>query len=90
MRIVITFIAVIFFYTQNVKSQDYSLEYYNQDDYGKFLHYKSYKNLIISINDSLNDLIQTGFIDAKVKSFIKTDSFEYKIKLTKGTRLKNI
>ena len=90
MRIVITFIAVIFFYTQNVKSQDYSLEYYNQDDYGKFLHYKSYKNLIISINDSLNDLIQTGFIDAKVKSFIKTDSFEYKIKLLKGPRLKNI
>lgn len=90
MKIVITFIAVIFFYTQNVKSQDYSLEYYNQDDYGKFLHYKSYKNLIISINDSLNDLIQTGFIDAKVKSFIKTDSFEYKIKLLKGPRLKNI
>ena len=63
-----------------VYSQQYILEFKNTtESEKKTKKYKSYKDLILAIEDSLINLKKKGYTNAKVDSFIKKDSFRYKI-----------
>ena len=90
MKKIIIFITLVFFYVNNVNSQNFSLDFTKEGESRKKLEYKSYKNLILSVDDSINSLKEKGYIDASVKRFVKIDSLNYRIELNKGFKLKYI
>ena len=63
-----------------IYSQEYILEFENTSTTDKKMEkYESYKDLILAIEDSLINLKQKGYTNAKVDSFIKKDwSYESK------------
>ena len=90
MKKIIIFITLVFFYVNNVNSQNFSLDFTKEGESRKKLEYKSYKNLILSVDDSINSLKEKGYIDASVKRFVKIDSLNYRIELNKGLKLKYV
>ena len=90
MKKIIIFITLVFFYVNNVNSQNFSLDFRKEGESQKKLEYKSYKNLILSVDDSINSLKEKGYIDASVKRFVKIDSLNYRIELNKGLKLKYV
>ena len=90
MKKIIIFITLVFFYVNNVNSQNFSLDFTKEGESRKKLEYKSYKNLILSVDDSINSLKEKGYSDASVKRFVKIDSLNYRIELNKGFKLKYI
>ena len=90
MRKIAIFTALIFFYINNVNSQNFSLKYENEGNSSKILQFKTYKNLILSVDDSLKSLKERGYISAKVKKFIKIDSLNYEIELMQNHKIKYI
>ena len=90
MKKIIIFITLVFFYINNVNSQNFSLDFRKEGESQKKLEYKSYKNLILSVDDSINSLKEKGYIDASVKRFVKIDSLNYRIELNKGLKLKYV
>ena len=90
MKKIIIFITLVFFYVNNVNSQNFSLDFTKEGESLKKLEYKSYKNLILSVDDSINSLKEKGYIDASVKRFVKIDSLNYRIELNKGLKLKYV
>ena len=90
MKKIIIFITLVFFYINNVNSQNFSLDFRKEGESQKKLEYKSYKNLILSVNDSINSLKEKGYSDASVKRFVKIDSLNYRIELNKGLKLKYV
>ena len=90
MKKIIIFITLVFFYINNVNSQNFSLDFTKEGESRKKLEYKSYKNLILSVDDSINSLKEKGYIDASVKRFVKIDSLNYRIELNKGLKLKYV
>ena len=90
MKKIIIFITLVFFYVNNVNSQNFSLDFTKEGESRKKLEYKSYKNLILSVDDSINSLKEKGYIDASVKRFVKIDSLNYGIELNKGLKLKYV
>ena len=74
-----------------IYSQEYILEFENTSTTDKKMEkYESYKDLILAIEDSLINLKQKGYTNAKVDSFIKKDSFRYKIMFNKNQKIKFI
>ena len=74
-----------------VCSQGYSLEFENTSSTEKKIEkYESYKDLILAIEDSLINLKQKGYTNAKVDSFVKKDSLRYKIMINKNQKIKYI
>ena len=66
-------------------SQEYILEFKNTIESEKKLKkYKSYKDLILAIEDTLVLIKKQGFYDAKVNSLIRKDSFNYEVILNKN------
>ena len=90
MKKIIIFITLVFFYVNNVNSQNFSLDFTKEGESRKKLEYKSYKNLILSVDDSINSLKEKGYIDASVKRFVKIDSLNYRIELNTGLKLKYV
>ena len=90
MKKIIIFITLVFFYVNNVNSQNFSLDFTKEGESRKKLEYKSYKNLILSVDDSINSLKEKGYIDASIKRFVKIDSLNYRIELNKGLKLKYV
>ena len=90
MKKIAIFTAFIFFSINNVNSQNFSLKYENEGNSSKILKFKTYKNLILNVDDSLKSLKERGYISAKVKKFIKIDSLNYKIELTRNQKIKYI
>jgi len=90
MRKIAIFTALIFFSINNVNSQNFSLKYENEGNSSKILQFKTYKNLILSVDDSLKSLKERGYISAKVKKFIKIDSLNYEIELMQNHKIKYI
>ena len=64
--------------------QEYSLNFKNDSklDYN-IKKFDSYKDLILSIEDSLISLKKQGNIDAQVKSLIQIDPFTYEVIIEK-------
>lgn len=74
-----------------VCSQGYSLEFENTSSTEKKIEkYESYKDLILAIEDSLINLKQKGYTNAKVDSLIKKDTLRYKIMINKNQKIKFI
>jgi len=72
-------------------SQQYILEFKNANESEKKLKkYKSYKDLILAIEDTLVFTKKQGFYDAKVNSLIKKDSLNYQVILEKNQMVKYI
>ena len=90
MKKIAIFTAFIFFSINNVNSQNFSLKYENEGNSSKILKFETYKNLILNVDDSLKSLKERGYISAKVKKFIKIDSLNYKIELTRNQKIKYI
>jgi len=90
MKKIAIFTALIFFSINNVNSQNFSLKYENEGNSSKILQFKTYKNLILSVDDSLKSLKERGYISAKVKKFIKIDSLNYEIELMQNHKIKYI
>ena len=90
MKKIAIFTAFIFFSINNVNSQNFSLKYENEGNSSKILQFKTYKNLILSVDDSLKSLKERGYISAKVKKFIKIDSLNYEIELMQNYKIKYI
>ena len=90
MKKIVIFTALIFFSINNVNSQNFSLKYENEGNSSKILKFETYKNLILNVDDSLKSLKERGYISAKVKKFIKIDSLNYKIELTRNQKIKYI
>ena len=90
MKKIIIFITLVFFYINNVNSQDFSLDFTKEGESLKKIQYKSYENLILSIDDSISYLKAKGYIDASVKRFIQIDSLNYGIELDSGLKLKYV
>ncbi len=68
-----------------VYSQQYILEFKNTTESEKQTKkYKSYKDLILAIEDTLVLIKKQGFYDAKVNSLIRKDSFNYEVILNKN------
>ena len=74
-----------------VYSQQYSLEFKNTtESEKKTKKYKSYKDLILAIEDTLVLIKKQGFYDAKVNSLIRKDSFNYEVILNKNQMVEYI
>ena len=72
-------------------SQEYILEFKNTIESEKKLKkYKSYKDLILAIEDTLVFIKKQGFYDAKVNSLIKKDSLNYQVILENNQMVKYI
>jgi len=90
MKKIIIFITLVFFYINNVNSQNFSLDFIKEGESNKKLQYKSYENLILSIDDSINSLKEKGYIDASVNKLVQIDSLNYRIELNTGLKLKHV
>jgi len=74
-----------------VYSQQYILEFKNTNESEKKTKkYKSYKDLILAIEDTLVLIKKQGFYDAKVNSLIRKDSFNYEVILNKNQMVEYI
>ena len=74
-----------------VYSQQYILEFKNTTkSEKKTKKYKSYKDLILAIEDTLVLIKKQGFYDAKVNSLIRKDSFNYEVILNKNQMVEYI
>ena len=74
-----------------VYSQEYILEFKNTYESNKKIKkYNSYKDLIFGIEDTLVFMKKQGFLDAKVNSLIKKDSFNYDVIIDKNQMVKYI
>ena len=72
-------------------SQEYILEFKNKSESEKKLKkYKSYKDLILAIEDTLIFIKKQGFYDAKVNSLTRKDSLNYQVILNKNQMIKYI
>ena len=72
-------------------SQQYILEFKNTtESEKKTKKYKSYKDLILAIEDTLVLIKKQGFYDAKVNSLIRKDSFNYEVILNKNQMVEYI
>ena len=71
--------------------QEYSLNFKNDSklDYN-IKKFNSYKDLILSIEDSLISLKKQGNIDAQVKSLIQIDPFTYEVIIEKNDQIKYV
>ena len=74
-----------------VYSQQYILEFKNTtESEKKTKKFKSYKDLILAIEDTLVLIKKQGFYDAKVNSLIRKDSFNYEVILNKNQMVEYI
>ena len=74
-----------------VYSQQYILEFKNTTkSEKKTKKFKSYKDLILAIEDTLVLIKKQGFYNAKVNSLIRKDSFNYEVFLNKNQMVKYI
>ena len=72
-------------------SQQYILEFKNTtESEKKTKKYKSYKDLILAIEDTLVLIKKQGFYDAKVNLLIRKDSFNYEVILNKNQMVEYI
>ena len=72
-------------------SQEYILEFKSTSESEKKLKkYKSYKDLILAIEDTLIFIKKQGFYDAKVNSLTRKDSLNYQVILNKNQMIKYI
>lgn len=77
--------------TSFIYSQDYNLKFINESESNKRVKiFDNYKDLVLSVEDTLISLKKRGNLEAEVKSFIMVDSFNYEVKINKNQKIKYV
>lgn len=72
-------------------SQEYQLNFIGESELDhKIKIFDSYKDLVLGIDDSLVSLKKTGNLKAKVKSFVKIDTFSYEVEIINNQKIKYV
>jgi len=77
--------------TSFIYSQDYNLKFINESESNKRVEiFDNYKDLVLSVEDTLISLKKRGNLEAEVKSFIMVDSFNYEVQINKNQKIKYV
>ena len=77
--------------TSLIYSQDYNLKFINESESNKRVKiFDNYKDLVLSVEDTLISLKKRGNLEAEVKSFIMVDSFNYEVQINKNQKIKYV
>jgi len=77
--------------TSFIYSQDYNLKFINESESNKRVKiFDNYKDLVLSVEDTLISLKKRGNLEAEVKSFIMVDSFNYEVQINKNQKIKYV
>lgn len=72
-------------------SQEYVLEFISNEEVSKKVKkFNNYSELILSIDDSLSSIKKQGYFGAKVDSFLKLDSLNYQVIISKNQKVKYV
>ena len=72
-------------------SQEYVLEFISNEEVSKKVKkFNNYSELILSIDDSLSSIKKQGYFGAKVDSFLKLDSLNYQLSISKNQKVKYV
>ena len=72
-------------------SQEYVLEFISNEEVSKKVKkFNNYSELILSIDDSLSSTKKQGYFGAKVDSFLKLDSLNYQVSISKNQKVKYV
>ena len=72
-------------------SQEYVLEFISNEEVSKKVKkFNNYSELILSIDDSLSTIKKQGYFGAKVDSFLKLDSLNYQVIISKNQKVKYV
>ena len=72
-------------------SQEYVLEFISNEEVSKKVKkFNNYSELILSIDDSLSSIKKQGYFGAKVDSFLKLDSLNYQVSISKNQKVKYV
>ena len=72
-------------------SQEYVLEFTSNEEVSKKVKkFNNYSELILSIDDSLSSIKKQGYFGAKVDSFLKLDSLNYQVIISKNQKVKYV
>ena len=72
-------------------SQEYVLEFISNEEVSKKVKkFNNYSELILSIDDSLSTIKKQGYFGAKVDSFLKLDSLNYQVSISKNQKVKYV
>ena len=77
--------------TSFIYSQGYNLKFINES--GSNMRVKifdNYKDLVLSVEDTLISLKKRGNLEAEVKSFIMVDSLNYEVQINKNQKIKYV
>lgn len=77
--------------TSFIYSQDYNLKFINESESNKRVKiFDNYKDLVLSVEDTLISLKKRGNLEAEVKSFIMVDSLNYEVQINKNQKIKYV
>lgn len=77
--------------TSFIYSQGYNLKFINESESNKRVKiFDNYKDLVLSVEDTLISLKKRGNLEAEVKSFIMVDSFNYEVQINKNQKIKYV
>ena len=77
--------------TSFIYSQGYNLKFINESESNMRVKiFDNYKDLVLSVEDTLISLKKRGNLEAEVKSFIMVDSFNYEVKINKNQKIKYV
>lgn len=77
--------------TSFIYSQGYNLKFINESVSNKRVKiFDNYKDLVLSVEDTLISLKKRGNLEAEVKSFIMVDSLNYEVQINKNQKIKYV
>ena len=85
------FLIQILLFVNLLYSQEYVLEFISNEEVSKKVKkFNNYSELILSIDDSLSSIKKQGYFGAKVDSFLKLDSLNYQVIISKNQKVKYV
>ena len=77
--------------TSFIYSQDYNLKFINESESNMRVKiFDNYKDLVLSVEDTLISLKKRGNLEAEVKSFIMVDSLNFEVQINKNQKIKYV
>ena len=77
--------------TSFIYSQGYNLKFINESESNMRVKiFDNYKDLVLSVEDTLISLKKRGNLEAEVKSFIMVDSLNYEVLINKNQKIKYV
>lgn len=77
--------------TSFIYSQGYNLKFINESESNMRVKiFDNYKDLVLSVEDTLISLKKRGNLEAEVKSFIMVDSLNFEVQINKNQKIKYV